>query len=353
MRKGWRLLGSHRLAAALMALTGLAAAIGGTLPQAPRQTAEELDAWQRAWGFAATALDALGLTNLFATPWFWGLCVLLLANLAAGMVQLALRTSSWRTPRPWGVLAGHAGLCLIVGGGMGSALTGFGAHLELTEGEAWHGEPGKLVTDRGRSGPFPAALRLDRIAVELGEGARLRTLRLGLGWQEQGGTPQQGEVAANRPVIVAGYRVLPANTFGHSAVLERRLPDGERRILLVNFPVPRAQWGAPRWEAERSHTLESRGRVRYYAFRLEGEPVRLRMTVNRGAQALFDDWLRPGETVAIEDERVTLHPIRPWAGLYLASDRGAPWVFAGMVLAVGGFLLALAAPRPRREGEAS
>lgn len=344
--KGWTLLGSHRLAVALMAALAIAAMLGGTLPQSVRFSPDELRDWQAGWGWVSGWLATLRFSDVFGAPWFWALCVLLLVNLVTGMLQLALRRPAWRTLRFWGVLVGHAGVLLLVAGGMASALTGFGAHLELMQGEVWHGNPDKLSRDRGRAGPLDVVLRLDSIVADVQHGSRLRELRLGLTWQEGGGPPRQGDTVANRPLDVAGYRVHPDNTFGYGAVLERLLPEGERRLLLVNFPLSRAEWGSPRWSAERNHSLETGGKIRHYRFRLEGEPARLEMVVAHGPNTLFDGWLTPGDSVVVDGEQVRLREVRPWAGLYLARDRGVAWAIAGMALAIAGFFLALAAPRP-------
>ncbi len=341
----WTLLGSHRLAVVLMLAVAVTATLGGTLPQSMRFSPDELRDWQAGWGWLRGALATLRFSDVYGSFWFWGLCAMLLLNLAVGMLQFVLRRPAWSRPHVWGVLVGHGGLLMLVAGGMASALTSFGAHLELAQGEVWYGTPDKLSRDRGRAEPLDVALRLDRIAAAVAVGSHLRELRLGLTWQVGGGLPQQGETVANRPLDVAGHRVHPDNTFGHAAVFERQLPDGERRLLLVNFPLSRADWGKPRWTAERRQSLETRGKIRHYRFYLEGDPVRLNMAVTHGPKTLFDGWLTPGDSVVVDGEQMRLREVRPWAGLYLARDRGVAWAFAGMALAIGGFFVALAWPR--------
>jgi len=342
MMRLWRLLGSHQLATVLLGVLALLAVLGGTLPQSARLSPQEQQGWQQEWSASSGWLDSLRLSDVFGAWWFWALCTVLLLNLLAGTLQLALRLRTARTLALWGVVLGHGGLVLIVSGGMLSALSGFGAHLELTEGEVWRGATDKLVVDRGRADTFDGVLRLDRVKAKVGQDSRLRELQLALSWQESNGVPQQGLTSANRPVTVAGYRIYPDNTFGHSAVLERVLRDGSRRLLLVHFPLPRAQWGSPRWQVEHSRAFNVGEEIRYFRLRLEGEPVRLHMAVSRGAEPLFEGWLQPGDSALVGGEHMTLRQVSPWAGLYLAADRGAPWVFAGMLLAVAGFLLHLA-----------
>ncbi|MEW6647352.1 MAG: cytochrome c biogenesis protein ResB [Pseudomonadota bacterium] len=333
----WRLLGSHQLATALLGGLALLVALGGTLPQTARLSPQERQGWQQEWSVSSGWLDSLRLSDMFGAWWFWALCAVLLLNLLAGTLQLTLRLRAAPTLAAWGLVVGHGGLLVIVAGAMLSARSGFGAHLELTEGEIWHGAADKLVVDRGRAGGFDGVLRLDQVEATVGQDSRLRELQLGLSWQESNGVLQQGMVSANRPVTVAGYRIYPDNTFGKSAVLERLLGDGSRRLLLVHFPLPRAQWGSPRWQAEHDRALNVGDEIRAFRLRLEGDPVRLHMTVSRGAEILFEGWLQPGDSVTVGGERMTLRQVSPWAGLYLAADRGAPWVFAGMLLAVAGF----------------
>lgn len=333
----WRLLGSHQLAATLSGVLALLAALGGTLPQTARLSPQERQGWQQEWSASSGWLDSLHLSDMFGAWWFWALCTVLLLNLLAGTLQLTLRLRTVSTLAGWGLVLGHAGLLVIVAGAMLSARSGFGAHLELTEGEVWRGAADKLVVDRGRADGFDGVLRLDQVDAAVGQDSRLRELQLGLSWQEANGEQQQGVISANRPATVAGHRIYPDNTFGKSAVLERLLRDGSRRLLLVHFPLPRAQWGSPRWQVEHNRALNVGAEIRTFRLRLEGEPVRLHMTVSRGAETLHEGWLQPGDSVTVGGERMTLRQVSPWAGLYLAADRGAPWVFAGMLLAVTGF----------------
>jgi len=353
MMKLWTLLGSHRLAVVLTAALAVAAMLGGTLPQSVRFSPDELRDWQAGWGQVSVWLATLRFSDVFGAPWFWALCVLLALNLATGMLQLVRRQPAWRTLRFWGVLAGHGGVLLLVTGGMASALTGFGGHLELMENEVWQGTPDKLTVDRGHAVPIDVTLRLDRVVADVAAGGGLRTLRLDLSWQESGGPPQQRTAVTNRPLDVAGYRAYPNNTFGYGVVLDRLLPEGEERLLLVNFPLGKADWGSERWAVEHKHTLETRGKFRQYRFRLEGEPARLKMEVIHGPNTLFDGWLMPGDSVVVDGEQMRLREVRPWAGVYLARDRGVRWVFTGMALAVAGFGVALTASRSRhsRKGQ--
>jgi len=337
----WHLLGSHQLATVLLGVLALLAMLGGTLPQTARLNPQERQGWQQEWSASSGWLDSLRLSDVFGAWWFWLVCALLLLNLVTGTLQLMMRLRGRREPGMWGVALGHGGLVLLIAGAMASAVSGFGAHLELTEGEVWSGAPNKLVVDRGHADEFSGMLRLDKVEAVVEQGSRLRDLRLAVSWQEAGGAAQAGEISSNRPLHVAGYRIYPDNTFGHSAVLERVLRDGSRRLLLVHFPLPRAQWGAMNWQVEHGRAINTGDEIRSFRLRLEGEPARLHMNVSRGAEQLFEGWLNLGDSAEVGGERMTLRQVSPWAGLYLAADRGVPWVFAGVVLAVMGFVFHL------------
>lgn len=352
-------LSSHRLARWLIGLLALAVMLGGSLPQRPRLSPDDLSAWETEWGQGVALLDGLQLSHIFGAWWFDALCLLLMLNLLLGTLTcLRRRLGEARTcarPLPqalglWGSPLAHLGMLIMLGGAYLSALGGFGAHLELSEGELFSGEAQKLRVDRGRytAGQFKAALRLDRVGIELREGGHLRDLQLELTHQKDGGQPRRMTLETNAPFGLGGYRFFPNNRFGYSALCERRLADGERRLLLVNFAVPRAEWGQP-WRVDNRRSLTGADGPNYYRLTLHGpeSPV-LALAVSRGPKELFSGHLEPGQSAEIGAETLTFIGIRPWAGLYMAADPGQPWFFAGLLLMLGGFVLHLAHRRIRQ-----
>lgn len=353
-------LGSHRLARWLIGLLALAVMLGGSLPQRPRLSPDDLSAWQTEWGQGAALLEGLQLSHIFGAWWFDALCLLLMLNLLLGTLTCLRRRLAelpdYTRPLPqvlalWGSPLAHLGMLIMLGGAYLSALGGFGAHLELSEGELFSGEAQKLHVDRGhyRAGQFTAALRLDRVGIALHEGGLLQELQLELTSQENGVSPQRTTLETNAPFSLGGYSFFPNNRFGYSALCERHLVGGERRLLLVNFAVPRSEWGRP-WSVENRRNLTAERGPTYYRLKLHGpETPLLELAVSRGPRALFSGRLKPGQSAEIDGETLTFIGIRPWAGLYMAADPGQPWVFAGLLLMLSGFTLHLAhRPQPAR-----
>jgi len=331
----------------LLALLMVSVMAGGTFPQAARLEPAEVAAWERSLEGGEQWLAALRLSDIFGAPWFKGLALLLLINLLAGSVQWVgrhRRQGSVPPPWRWGAPLGHLGLAVVVAAGLVSSHYGFSGYLELTEGEVFDGSQEKITADRGRFSGFSGAVRLDGVEAALFSDGRLRDLKLALTWQQEGGGVRKERLATNQPVPVAGFRLYPANTFGQSAVLERRAVDGGRRLLLVNFPLSRSEWGGEKWRAEQRRVLRSGGEFRQFNLVLHGAPVRLELEVRRGSETLYQGAIRPGESIEVAGERLLLRDVRPWAGIYVNHDPAVGWIFLGMVLALFGFGLHLLTP---------
>lgn len=366
MRFLWQALGSHRLAGWLIGILVVVLMLGGSLPQRPRLSPDELRGWQTEWGGITDFLDGLQLSHIFGAGWFDALCLLLIINLSIGiLISLQQRRLHFQNSRTHastklaqvntvlalsGVPLAHLGMLTIIVGAYISSFTAFGAHLELSEGEVFNGAPNKVKPDRGsyRQDSFAATLRLDRIHVALHEGRLLQELRLDLSHQEQGQPVRQNSLITNAPIQLSGYSFYPNNRFGYSALCERRLASGERRLLLVNFAIPRPQWNKD-WRVENRQRLPSQSGPLYYRMSLQsGQPPVLDLDVSQGAKAVFQGQISPGDKARIGDELWHFIDIRPWAGLYMAADAGKGWVFLGMVLVLTGFLLHLLLPRPEQ-----
>ena len=353
----WAFLGSHRLGAALLALIGLVALLGGTLPQSARLSPEERQQWQTDWSAWSVWLDSLRLSDIFGAPWFLALVGLLAVNLAVGTIRCTSRRwRQWRAgrrqaegPAPGllglvGVPVLHLGLLVTLSGALISMQAGFGAHLELTEGEVYHGGRDKLILARGEApGVLPGPVRLDRARVEIEEGRYLRELAATVTHRGDDGAVHRSRVRSNEPLELSGYRYFPDNHFGYSAILERRFADGSRRLLLVNFPVPRTDWTGA-WQVARNKRLvfERSGPV-YFRMGLSG-PAEPRFTLEAEGGVEYQGTLSPGETADLGPFRLHFRGVAPWLGLYVARDPGAPVAFAGMLLTLGGFLAHLLVP---------
>ncbi|MFA5241202.1 MAG: cytochrome c biogenesis protein ResB [Sulfuricella sp.] len=366
---------SPGLALALLALLGLAALAGGTLPQSWRLSPQELDAWHQSWPVVSLWLERLGLADVYASTGFLALYVALIVNLTAGTVAHAAWLFVWfrgLTPAralsfsalpptlqaledagPDGRRSGnfglpglpllHAGVVVIVIAASVHASQRLGAHFELAEGEVLSQAKGKLLLERGSRLPdneLGFQLRLDALRVEM-ESGRLKELQALLTLQEAGGPVRQETLAVNHPLRIGPYQVYLDKNVGQAALFERTLPDGQRRNLLINFSVMKKSWG--------KDTPLERDEVMMF----ENRPVNFRMALTPGAaprfllvaehrgKPVFDGVLAPGEVADLGLYQLKFIGTAPWAGLYLASGQALKWVFAGFVLALAGFAMHL------------
>lgn len=389
MRAAWRLLASPRLGALLLALLALAATAGGSLPQLDRLSPAELDAWQTDWPRLAPAFDGLGLSRVYGSIGFTVLCLALGANLFAAMAIHVARMLAWfRGKAPpthrmsgagalppglarrfavhdesrrqefalFGVPLLHLGFVMLVAGVALNTPARFGAHLELSEGEIYAGQPDKLLLETGSD---PARipdfrLRLDRLHVDLEAGKHLTGLRADITLRDKE-TVYRDTVGVNHPHAVGPYAVYLDKNIGHTAVFDRLLPDGRHDRLLVNFRVPPAGWRET-VPLQRDEIIE-----------LDSEPILYRMVLTPGnspafqlearqrGKIVFNGRLAPGESANLGAYRLTFLGTVPWAGLYLSADPYLGLVFAGMASLLTGTLLSLLfhprRMRLRRDGE--
>ncbi len=383
MRQGWfRILASARLGLGLLALLTLAAAAGGTLPQLGRLSPAELNDWQTSWPLLAQTLQWLGLSGVYGSRWFAALCLLLVVNVAAAMAVHGLRTLSWLRgesgpshrmagdgPVPHllvrqvnaqnntllhragllGVPLLHLGVIALVVGATLNASGRFAAHLELSEGEIFAGQPDKLLVEsegrRGNKTP-DFRLRLDRLNVAIGEGKQLAELQAMLTLRDNG-VIYRSALEVNHPITIGPYALYLDKTLGQTAVFDRLSPDGRRYRLLINFPVSPSAWGTVT-PLQRSEMIELDGTPIFYRMALTpGKSPEFQLEAQQRGKITFNGRLEPGHTAELGAYRLVFHGTVPWVGLYLSSDPSLGLVFSGMVMALSGTLLRLLL-RPRR-----
>ncbi len=381
----WRLLASHSLALWLIGLLAAATMLGGTLPQAGRLSPEQRQGFQVEWGGISSWLETLQFSHVFGSWWFTALYALLIVNVGVGTVQSIIWRYRWyrgkTAPtlrfhdegsfsaahlRPlcsgfgfspssgsqirgtlglWGVPVLHAGILVIVLGGIWSAVQGFGAHLELSEGESYSGAQEKLAVDRGKGLPsgLGFTLRLDELEVQVSDSGHLRELWARLSYQTEGGRTGSSITEANRPLKLGIYELSPNNTGGYAAVFERLRSDGSRRLMYVHFDVPLTDWNWDgQWTVQRDVLVELDDAPLFYKMSLHGkEAPRLSMTVKKGIEVLFDGTLVPGGEADLGAYRLQFKGVVPWLGFYLTTDYPKYTVFAGFLVMLGGFLLHL------------
>jgi len=377
-------LASHSLALVLIGLLALALITGGTLPQISRLASEDLIALRNQWPFFSAWMDYLGFSAVFSSDWFLFLSFALLVNIVAGTaLSIRYRYDLYRgrvkpsyqlqgadilseAPLPLLGVVGtgvplktykvsgvagllglplfHAGIAVIVVGGIWSSWVGFSAHLELAEGEVYSGQKDKLVVERSGSVPleFDALLRLDRAQVEIKNNKYLQDLQAHFSFRRGRGEPvEQGVAVSNHPLKLGSYRVFPDNTMGYSAVFERFLPDGRSGPFFINFPVLRSEWDNPPPLIHRT-LVELHDTSLHYHMTLEvGTSPRLHLTVRQANAVIFEGNLVPGLSADLGAYRVVFLGTSPWLGLLLTKDPPMNLVFAGFLLALGGFLLHL------------
>lgn len=378
----WRFLASHNLALVLIGLLTLAIAAGGTLPQLDRLSPGQLNDWFGEWPVISVLFDAIGLSHVFSAWWFYLLLLLLLINLLVGTFvsvqsRLAYYSGS-RTPRyessgngvlpdlcqlaslPQSVLAGiiaekqgtlglfgiplfHIGIVMIVLAGTWSALEGYGAHFELSEGQVYEGQRGVLIADRGAypSDQFEGRIRLNAINVEVVEKKYIKDLQATFSVQEEGSELRTVVVETNKPLYIGSYRVYPDNTMGYTAVFKRILPSGKQKQLDIRFNVPIPEWGQP-YRLERIMPIELGGTSLFYKMLLvSGEPPQFKLSVTKVGSEVFKGTLKPGEVADLSDYKLEFLGVVPWLGFYLASDRPMVLMFIVFVITLIGFFLHL------------
>ncbi len=97
----------------------------------------------------------------------------------------------------------HLGVIILIAGAALNASGRFAAHLELSEGEIFAGQPDKLIVESegDRSNHAPAfRLRLDRLHVAIGEGKHLAELQAKLTVRDNG-VIYHAEVEVNHPLM--------------------------------------------------------------------------------------------------------------------------------------------------------
>ena len=186
----------------------------------------------------AAALLALGLNDVFHTPWFRSLLVLL----ASSLLLVPVRNRAWQLPR-LGHLFAHVGVVVILAGGLIGQLGGLKGTLELREGQS----ADHLVrTDGPAAGervPLGFALALLDFSVERHDDAwRLHLYEPdGASWRLAGSWPP--EAGATWAELGAGLRFRVEAAFPDVARRELREVATGQGAPWLSLPLPRAGGG--------------------------------------------------------------------------------------------------------------
>ncbi|MBI4564691.1 MAG: cytochrome c biogenesis protein ResB [Planctomycetes bacterium] len=238
IRKGlFRWLTSPSFAVSAFAFLLLAAAVGTVVPQG--MPAEQFSGRYGAW---SGALRWGGVHDISHSVPFRGFLVLLAISLAL----VAIKRKAWRLPE-WGFLLSHAGVIVILTGGLIGSVFGMKGFIDIHEGQtvetvARQGEA------RPTSGvPLGFGLRLDDFEIErypqqyrlyvyalAGDDARVvgsHDVRVDSEWRPAGGAKEQVRVVAVYPDFTLRTELRETPEGGPALVLRLEEWDGR------TFPV--------------------------------------------------------------------------------------------------------------------
>ena len=199
----WRRLlnatGSVRLGIVLMVLLAIVS-VSGTLVLQQSPTGLSSSALRAHYGeWAYGVLNAIGLTDVFHSPWY----LALLGALALNMLCLTVARFSLK-PRKLGFLFAHAGVLLILAGGATYFAFGDKGLLLLREGEAYD----KYISRRtARLCPLGFTIRLDRFEIDSYPSGEVREYRSKLTIIDETGE-QARVVRVNHPVSHRGFQIF-------------------------------------------------------------------------------------------------------------------------------------------------
>jgi hypothetical protein len=389
VRKLLDALSSLRLTLGLLVALAAFFLVGLAVPQKAVLQRELYEAWRRQSPAVVALLEALGLTDIHASPLAMALWAAFFLNLAVVMALrvpgtlrriridgavpdpggagfaarhtvagrptdlgavreffrargLAVhvdgeRLRAVRYPRaPLATLAFHLSFFLVAAGGLTSAATRFHAYVDLGQGEAF---TGALEQYDGRP-------RVRRLA----EPPRVRFIVEGIRSEVHGETVTDVQVhlrdergflrtiAVNRPYEAGGAAFVFKN-LGVAPLLVVTDPDGRERFvgfMRLNVMLGRTDSFSLLGQQITAELFPD------HVVDADGEGTRsqdmvnpvLRLTVEARSGRKVAVSLRPGEAMALGPYRLAFVDWRYWVRLYVRSERGIWAVWAGFALAL-------------------
>jgi|GEM_PF-3460795 len=152
------LVGSVRLGVVLLLLLAAGSMLGTVILQSTLPGGDPAALEEHYGKTASRLLEALRLTDVFHAPWYHALMGLVALNIVcATIVRFSLR------PAKWGFLLAHAGVVLVLLGGLIYFARGDKGILTLAEGET----AARYVSKRSRNyRPLPFSVRLNRFEID-------------------------------------------------------------------------------------------------------------------------------------------------------------------------------------------
>ena len=397
-----RAAGSAKLAAVLMAVLALMAFGSVLVPQEAFLPVETLEEFRSSAPELVTLLEALGLTSIF-TGWVFALTVALLAvNVTVCTLRRISRSrrggsavvESSGLPRPlektaanlqdegwsvrhsaggrvmatkgrsgfWGSILMHAGLLVIMAGGLAATQTSLNGAIVITEGQTVVDSAQayeSVATEPQYGTAFTgAAITLESMSVRYEDGERVSVLAR-MSAVEASGRRVSDEVTVNHPFIVDGTAyVLRDSGFAPSIILDR---DGEldTRVVALAAETPYGWSDSLRvGEVRRggAGALLEMQATPVPLFQGETMPVesldirdpRLAVRLVDAAGLIGEGVLAPGESLTLADGfTVTFEDLFLW-NRFMVRRAPARWVlYAGFWMCVIGSAWRLLVPERR------
>ena len=364
LRRGRRWLRLPKIIMGEIGVITLACVISTLIPQTPTATSVEVLRFSHAWPLTSNIATRLHLDQVLWAPWFLVACLAAAGSLSLVLVEHLRRLErAWRhTPtessfrgaplnreftRPsrqrsgtvitqegrWGWVGSplfHLGLLLCMAGGLGRALWGSDAVVDVVQGEilppqasAWGGQWG---------GPWstpialPAAARFDDLQLSYHASGDVAAESATL---EVGGL--KAPLQVNAPLHIGDLTVYLTLEHGPAALLVVGDPKRDKAIAVL-----------AREESVKEVSYDgTQGGVELHLRATQPKDHSL----PRGfeARVLIDSGLRYagplglGQGVALGGDRaVILREIRPWARLRASRDPSLPLVWMGLLFATLG-----------------
>lgn len=228
---------------------------------------------------------------------------------------------------PWGTLAVHLSLLLVVVGTLHGRLSGYAGDIVLPVGGS------HLLTPECYPGlSAPATIRLDRFDTVYNPDGTVADWVSGVTLEQRGREPLSHTIRVNRPLAHEGLTIYQM-TYGSLIGVQHLAADGavireaglrERETLAID---------AASGLAIQPLQITARGRIAYVVY--------------QGDRPLAWGASRPGESIALGGGGSTVRftAVTPCSGLQIKRDPGLPLVWSGFALMAAGFFLSLYARR--------
>ncbi len=288
------------------------------------------------WGLGLLGLASLAVVYFedAASAWLSGPLLLLALNLAAAVAINA----SFRRQLP--LLVFHLALTSLVVLAAAGRLSYLKGRLELTEGHAFEGRLGFQ-----EAGPLHRSRLAEARFVNEGFDIRymagpimdqnLNRVR----WRDAEGVERQGDIGANQPLNLLGYRFYPTSNKGFAPVLLWR-PDGREPVLgalhLPSYPA-NSTTQSYEWRPQGSTEAIWIGLATNETLILTDRPSRFRLPDNRD---LVVRWggerkeLPMGQRLSLPGGVLEYRELRTWMGYHVFYDWTIPWLLASCGLAI-------------------